>query len=204
MPDGGIYSVGHSTHPIDVFIGLLAEHGINVVADVRSTPFSRFNPQFNRDDLSEALAGRGIGYEFFGGELGGRSSDPGCYDEEGRIIYGRVQEKDRFKAGIKRLVEGAADARVALVCSEKEPLDCHRTLLVAEALAEAGHEVRHIYADGTVRSHTDVVDGLVNGRQQDLFGAPSRDEVLSRRAQEVAYRRPVGPTGSVVGREAVE
>lgn len=183
MSSDGILSIGHSTHPIGLFIDLLAGHGVDVVADVRSTPFSRFNPQFNGDRLPDALAGRGVGYEFFGDELGGRPGDPRCYGGDGRVDYGLVRRTDGFRAGIRRLAGRAAAARVALMCAEREPLHCHRTLLVAEALAEAGHEVRHIYADGAARPHADVVAGLVDGRQGELFAAAGRGGAPAGRAR---------------------
>src|SRR5689334_2499642 len=99
-----IYTIGHSNHPIDRFIALLRQHGIEAVADVRSTPYSRFNPQFRKEKLQAALASAGIRYVFLGEELGARSKDPECYDEGGRVSYTRLASTDLFRRGIDRLL----------------------------------------------------------------------------------------------------
>ena len=111
-------------------MALLQQHGIEVLADVRSTPFSRFNPQFNRRALAHSLAAAGIRYEYLGEELGARSSDPACYRERpGELRAARrdaaVQARPRARA-----IEAAKTQRVAMMCAEREPLDCHRTILV--------------------------------------------------------------------------
>jgi uncharacterized protein (DUF488 family) len=84
-----VLTIGHSTHPIETFLGLLHQHGVTAVADVRSAPYSRFNPQFNKDALEHDLKEHGIRYVFLGRELGARSDDPSCYDK-GRVQYGRL------------------------------------------------------------------------------------------------------------------
>ena len=115
-------TVGHSNHPIERFLGLLQSHGIAAVADVRSTPYSRFNPQFRREKLQTALAAAGIQYVFLGEELGARSQDPACYDADGRVSYARLAQTDLFRKGIARLKAGMADHRISLMCAEREPL----------------------------------------------------------------------------------
>ena len=132
-----VFTIGHSNHSPEAFLALLSNHGVTAVADVRSAPFSRFCPQFNRDPLRAALNERGIRYTFLGQELGGRSADPSHY-RDGRIRYELVARTSRFRDGVDRVVAGAARYRIALMCAEKEPLDCHRTLLVAPALAARG------------------------------------------------------------------
>ena len=127
---GTVLTIGHSTHAFDAFTALLHRHHVTAVADVRSAPYSRFNPQFNRKPLTEALKVQGMRYVYLGRELGGRSDDLDCY-EDGRIRYDRVAATESFKSGLARVVQGAAKHRIALMCAEKEPLDCHRTLLVA-------------------------------------------------------------------------
>src|SRR4051812_3181206 len=115
-----VYTVGHSTHTIEKFLDLLERNGVTAIADVRSSPFSRHNPQFNKDALSAELKKRGITYVFVGKELGARSDDPSCY-EGGKVRYARLAQTSIFKAGIDRMLTGAQKYRVALMCAEKEP-----------------------------------------------------------------------------------
>ena len=145
-----VFTVGHSNHPPAAFITLLVRHGIDEIADVRSAPYSRYTPHFNHDALQTLLDDVGIGYAFLGGELGGRPSDRSCYDAAGRVRYDKVAETDAFDDGIRRIIHNADDRRIALLCSEKEPLECHRTLLSARNLAERGVAIEHILADGAL------------------------------------------------------
>src|SRR5262245_48831743 len=110
-----IFTIGHSTHPIERFVALLAGQGVRVLADVRSTPFSRFNPQFNRERLAKSLADAGIRYEFMGDALGARSTDPACF-ENGRVSYARLAESAAFRRGIEQLIEAARAQRMAIMC----------------------------------------------------------------------------------------
>lgn len=186
-----IYTVGHSTHSSSAFLDLLRRHGITALADVRSSPYSRHNPQFNKEVLAGDLLAHGIKYVFLGRELGARSDDPACY-VAGRVQYGRLAATALFRSGIERVEGGAAEYRIALMCAEKEPLDCHRTVLVARALAEDGFEIQHIHADGKLEPHTAAMERLL-----DLVGLPhedmfrSRDELLSealvRQEERIAY-----------------
>ncbi len=141
MTSEPIFTVGHSTHSAELFLALLRQHQVVAVADVRSSPFSQFNPQFNREPLEQCLKANGIRYVFLGKELGARSEDRSCY-LDGRVQYGRLAQTPLFQSGLDRVLQGAAKYRVALMCAEKEPLECHRTLLVAKALAERGQPVR--------------------------------------------------------------
>ena len=161
-------------------------------ADVRSAPYSRFNHQFNREPLAEALGSEGIRYVFLGRELGGRSEDPDCY-EDGRVRYDRVAATELFRSGLARVMDGAARHRIALMCAEKKPLDCHRTLLVARALEAQGVDVAHIHADGALESHRTAMNRLLDiqnlPREGDLSGTRAEllDGAIARRAQRVAY-----------------
>ncbi len=188
-----VYTIGHSNHPPEAFLALLREHGVDEVVDVRSSPASRHYPQFNHRVLSDALERAGIGYEFLGGELGGRPADHSCYDEDGRVSYPRLAETDLFDDGIGRVVRAADERRVAVMCSEKDPQDCHRALLIAGALEERGVAVEHILADGSIERHDETVNRLLDRfklpRGGDMFR--SRDEVvveaLARQAERVAF-----------------
>lgn len=125
-----VFTVGHSTHSVEHFIGLLKQHDVAAIADVRSKPYSRMNPQFNRDDLKETLGERGIAYVFLGKELGARSEDQACY-HAGKVRYDLLAQTDLFNRGLERVREGARSLVLALMCAEKDPLACHRTILIA-------------------------------------------------------------------------
>lgn len=188
---GEILTIGHSTHTIGHFLGLLANHHATAVADVRSVPASRFTPQFNREALKQSLAGVGIKYVFLGQELGARTADRSCY-VNGKVQYGRLAQTVPFREGIERLLKGADAERIAIMCAEQEPLDCHRTVLVSKVLAERGTSVAHIHGDGRLESHGAVVHRLMSGfglDQDDLFHTHEEltGEALARQEQRIAY-----------------
>ena len=177
-----VLTIGHSNHAVADFLALLRQHAVSAVADVRSAPYSRFNPQFNRETLRRALTDADIAYVYLGRELGGRSDDPACY-RDGRICYDRVAETQNFKDGLRRLETGMAEHRIALMCAEKEPLHCHRTLLVSQALDVDGVHVSHIHADGRLESHASAMDRLLATvrlpAEGDLLAQPRADLVAA-------------------------
>ena len=186
-----IFSIGHSTHGTDAFLALLRQHHVEALADVRSSPFSRFNPQFNRETLEQFLKTNGVRYVFLGKELGARSNDRSCY-LNGRVQYARLAQTVLFQSGLDRVLQGTAKYRVTLMCAEKEPLECHRTLLVAKALAARGQPVLHIHADGHLETHEAAMERLLDltgVSKGDLFR--SREELISEalglQEQRVAY-----------------
>ncbi|HEY0686819.1 MAG TPA: DUF488 domain-containing protein [Steroidobacter sp.] len=187
-----IYTVGHSNHPLRQFLGLLQTQGVNLLADVRSTPYSRFNPQFRRDALAAALSEQGIDYLFLGEELGARSKDRSCY-EDGRVSYRKLAATDLFRQGIERLLAAAKTHTVAIMCAEKDPLDCHRTILVARELVRRGESVTHILASGEVESHDQAMHRLrdkLKIEPQDLFGGDVNEQAYDMRGQQIAYVDP--------------
>ena len=189
-----VFTVGHSNHSPETFIKLLQRHDVAEVVDVRSAPYSRHIPYFNSESLNRMLDGMGIGYAFLGRELGGRPSDRSCYDANGRVRYDRVANTALFDDGLRRVMRNANERRIALMCTEKEPLECHRTLLVARILSERGVVVKHILADGGTENHSAAMDRLLDmfklSHDGDMF--TSRAEViadaLTRQAQKVAYK----------------
>ena len=258
-----VFTIGHSNHEPGAFAALLRQHGVDVVVDVRSAPYSRYLPHFNKEFLEETLRRAGIGYVFKGQELGGQPAERALYDDGGRVSYERLADTAAFKEGMtyvlgaaavhpstgsgrtaagnaagsgrtaaspaagpaRTAVDGAArpgstaeDARVGsgrtaadtatgsgradgsaaggmtLMCSEKEPLECHRTLLIGQALAERGAAVAHIHADGSLESHADAMNRLLDSfklpHHGDLFR--SREAVLedavARQARRVGAR----------------
>ena len=156
-----IFTIGHSNHSIEKFLTLLQGSEINMVVDVRSAPFSKMFPQFNQEALKNSLSDIAIGYLFLGDHIGGRSEDPEDY-VDGQVVYNLLAAKEVFKRGINRLSEGSEKFNIALMCSEKEPLDCHRTLLVSETLAIEGVHVSHIHADGTIETHKNALARLLS------------------------------------------
>ena len=192
MSDAGtIFTVGHSTHPIERFLALLQPHGIELLADVRSTPFSRFNPQFNRASVAHTLASAGIRYEFLGEELGARSSDPSCI-ENGRVSYARLAATPLFQQGLERVRAAAPTQRVVLMCAEREPLDCHRTILITRELERAGGTVTHILADGTLETNRHAMGRLIDRLRlpkDDLFSDPNEliTAAYDAQAAKVSY-----------------
>ena len=188
-----IFTVGHSTHAAEAFVALLRTHGVTAVADVRSAPCSRFNPQFNRETLARALEAQEIRYVFLGRELGARPDDPACY-EDGRVRYARLARTALFRGGLDRAVDGARRHRLALMCAERDPLDCHRTILVARELARRGIDVAHILADGRLEPHAATLDRLLARQgltQPHLFASPEEriEQAYDARAADLAYAR---------------
>ena len=175
-----IYTIGHSNHPIEHFVRLLQQHGIQALADVRSNPYSRFNPQFNREKLQASLAAAGgIRYVFLGEELGARSKDPACYDAEGRVSYAKLAQTPLFRQGIDRLQTGMQQLRIAIMCAERNPLECHRTILVSRELEKIGIPVTHILHDGTLEPNRHAMQRLaaeLKLTETDLFRSP--DELI--------------------------
>lgn len=186
-----VFTIGHSTHPQEKFIALLSQHGITALCDVRSKPYSRVNPQFNREELKQALKANGIAYVFLGNELGARSEDPSCY-EDGKVKYDRLAQTALFQQGLQRIQDGMEKYRIALMCAEKEPLECHRTILVARHLAAHGLDVQHIHATGKLESHANALRRLsrmVGLPEEDMFRSPEDIQADAYRRQEdrIAY-----------------
>src|SRR5882672_7981965 len=173
------YTVGHSNGPAERLLELLKQHAITAVADVRSRPYSRFSPQFNREQLATVLKASGVEYVFLGNELGARSADPACY-LNGRAQYALIAKTPVFESGIKRLQAGMENFRVAIMCAEKEPLGCHRSMLIARYLHERGFDIHHILEDGSLESHDSLLLRLLasHGLQDtDLFR--TKDELVA-------------------------
>lgn len=204
-----VFTIGHSTHTQESFIALLRQHRITALGDVRSTPYSRANPQFNREVLRKVLRRCGIVYVFLGKELGGRSEDPACY-EHGKVRYDRLARTELFRHGLERVQEGMKKYRLALMCAEKEPLECHRTILVARHLAALGLDVEHIHVDGRLESHAAAVSRLarlLSLPEDDMFR--SREELLAdayhRQEERIAYESgPVVAEDGAAVRSAAE
>jgi uncharacterized protein (DUF488 family) len=173
-----VFTIGHSNQTTEEFLDLLRQHQIDVVVDVRSSPFSRFVPQFNKREVQTAVREAGFQYVYLGRELGGRPDpDSDLIDDEGHAIYGLIAETDEFLTGIRRLREGIGRYRVAIMCSEEDPTDCHRRLLVSRVLIlDHGIDVRHIRGDGRIDGEDDLPKMPYDAPiQQSLFGTIDDD-----------------------------
>jgi uncharacterized protein (DUF488 family) len=194
-----LFSIGHSNVPADRFIAMQRAAGVTVIADVRSTPFSRFCPWFSQKNLAPLLAQHSIGYAGYGAELGGRPRDPLLY-RDGVADFEAMARQADFHSGLDRLVADASRQRVCMMCSEREPLDCHRCLLVARALAARGLNVGHILHDGGVEPHAVTEQRLLTLEDDggNLFVTGQNERLAAayrQRARAIAYRSKTGRTG---------
>ena len=185
-----LFTVGHSTHQLATFIEHLKQHKISAIADVRSQPYSRINPQFNRELLQSSLREVEISYVFLGRELGARSEDESCY-VAGQVQYNRLAQTALFQRGLQRLKKGVSTHRITLMCAEKDPLTCHRSILICRHLVEQGLTVQHILEDGRLESHDAAIARLLTelGIEQDLF-RNNQDviaDAYAQRGAQIAY-----------------
>src|ERR1035438_3939450 len=146
------FTIGHSNHEFACWLALLRQHGVEVVVDARSSPYSKYVPQFDKELMQRSLEEAGIRYLFFGAELGGRPANPAYYDAKGHVLYSRLRNDAHFRAAIARLESGMERFRVALVCGEEDPAHRHRRLLMGRVLCEPGHTMLHIRGDGRLES----------------------------------------------------
>lgn len=187
-----IYTIGHSNHEVSTFIGLLQLHGVNALVDVRSHPYSRFVPQYSREPLDATLAGLDIAYVFLGKELGARTNNSACYNQ-GKVQYDRLAKEPYFIEGLNRIRQGMEHYSIALMCAEKDPLDCHRAVLVARKIFESGIAVSHIHADESLEPHQEMESRLLalcKLPEGDMF--KSREEFVAEaysiQGERIAYQ----------------
>ncbi len=188
-----LFTIGHSTRTLDEFLSLLKQNEINAVADVRSSPFSRHMPHFNRDALQQSLKTHGIQYVFLGDELGARREEQECY-VEGVAKYELIEKTAAFAEGLERIRKGTSLFRIAMMCAEKDPLTCHRTILVARALRDE-YQLRHIVTENKVLSQEELEQQLLsrwNMSHPELFQEPGEvlEEAYRRQSDEIAYAVP--------------
>jgi uncharacterized protein (DUF488 family) len=180
--DAGLFSIGHSNHPIGSFVSLLQGAGVTLLADVRSFPVSRYAPQFNREALEKSLAERGIAYLYLGRELGGKARE-------------KISEQD-FEQGLARLLAEAGRHRAAMMCAERDPLDCHRWLWLSRELSARGIEVAHILANGKIERQFETEERLLKAE-----GLAGEDFFPREQRLEDAYRARSGHRVSSVAAE---
>jgi uncharacterized protein (DUF488 family) len=193
-----VWTVGHSNHGVSDFLSLLRGADIEVLADIRSWPSSRFSPHFNRTRLENAVERAGITYVFMGDTLGGRPDDPSCYDDDDYVLYERIAQTERFRHGIVRLQANIRKFRVAVMCAEENPQDCHRRLLLGKVLCDEGAVLHHIRGDGRIDDEVSVVlqtDPQLSLLPEGLQWKSARP--VSRRSGRHVPRRPLSvlPSG---------
>jgi uncharacterized protein (DUF488 family) len=186
-----LFTIGYAPHTLDSFVDALDKHKINVVADVRSSPYSKFKADFNQNVLEIFLKTKHVRYIFFGDVLGARVDDSSCY-VDGKVDFNLVAQSQKFKEGVQRILKGMENYRVALMCAEKDPLTCHRTILIARNIQLSGMSVKHILADGDIENHCESELRLLKlfklnhpslyFNEQQLL-----DQAYSRQAAKIAY-----------------
>jgi len=198
-----IWTIGHSNHPLETFLDLLAKHRIEVLVDVRSSPYSRYASHFNKATIEGALIESGIKYLFLGDCLGGRAEGGQFYDEQGYVLYDRLADSPTFRRGIDRLVDGIARFRVAVMCGEEDPTECHRRLLIGRVLGDRGVEVIHVRGDGRLQSETQLAEEeefRKTGGQLTLFDVEEPGQWKS--TQSVLPKSPPESSSHSLGRPA--
>lgn len=185
-----IYTIGHSTHPPEYFLELLQAHQIDSIVDVRSMPASKYNPQYNQKPLSAFLRQNGIRYLHFPEAFGARQTDPEVLDETGRVDFHKVRQSEVFHEGVRRLENGLERGhRIALMCSEAEPIDCHRFAMIAAHLTNMGYTVLHILKDKSILTNEALEKALLEKYRKKLPLPSLFEPSISEKDQlDMAYR----------------
>jgi len=188
-----LFTIGCSNRSVEDFISLLHHHHITALADVRSVPYSRRNPQFNREPLKAELRSHSIDYVFLGAELGARPEDRSCY-VDGKAVHAKIAGTALFKNGLERVKEGLRKGYVlSLMCAEKDPLGCHRAMLICRNLRGREIEIRHILDAEAVENHSDLEKRLVKELKlhPDLFSDAAPSDLIERaydlQSDRIAY-----------------
>ena len=192
MLENTIFTIGHSTHTVIDFIKLLNQNSVSLVCDVRSQPYSKYSRQFNKDSIKKALLENGIGYSFLGEELGGRSKNTSYYNGKGQLQYHLLAQDSLFKQGLKYIMVEVKKHNVALMCSEADPLKCHRTILICKQLQMSqDNNIQHILFDGSLQSNREIEKNLLDKFRivPDMFRNEEEciAEAYIRQAKKIAY-----------------
>jgi uncharacterized protein (DUF488 family) len=191
-----LFTIGHSNHPIARFVELLQNSGITDVIDVRTVPSSGRYPWFKKEALAQRLPRHNIAYRTQGHALGGRPRDAKLFCD-GIADYEAMAKTPEFRGGLDRVIDEAKGKRICLMCSEREPLDCHRCLLIGRALAERGLRLGHILADGGIEPHRVTEERLLElASEPDLFSTDMSAWLAAayrRRARAFAFRAVPAP-----------
>lgn len=196
-----LFTIGHSSHQLEYFFSLLKKQDINFLVDVRSVPFSKYTPQFNKEDLKKFLLGNGIYYLFMGQEFGARREDTSLYTDEGYLNFEKVAKSKLFNVGIERIITGIEKGfRIAFMCTEKDPVDCHRNILVARAFYKLNYAIDNILENGKIQDQASLEKRLLDmyfpdRMQQTLFDSGETmsdteliNEAYRLRNKDIGYR----------------
>jgi uncharacterized protein (DUF488 family) len=180
-----IYTIGHSNLEANEFIHILHHYQMQLVADVRSKPYSQYCPQFNKDIIEQALNNSGINYLFLGKELGARPEEQSFY-VDGKVSFEKLKISDIFRKGITKLIEEARKSRTVIMCSEKEPINCHRSILISRVLVKEGVKVKHIIDEKEVLEHCCLEERLLKkfNIRETLFDTESSKQASIEEAYE--------------------
>lgn len=186
-----LYTIGYSPHTIDSFLEIINKYHITVIADVRSTPYSQYKPEFNRERFKDILKKHNIVYVFLGNLCGARVEDPSCY-VDGKINYSVVAASPKFKEGLERIKKGVQSYHIALMCAEKDPITCHRAILICRNLVSSNIKIEHILENGGIEEHEESEQRLMklfNLNYPDFFQTEQQrlEEAYSRQAEKIAY-----------------
>jgi len=181
------FTIGHSNHEIDLFLNLLINNSINLVIDIRSSPYSKYVPQYNMKNIKSLLLSRSIEYLFLGDELGGKTSNSDLQFPDGKTNYELLKKTDDYIDGIKTVIRKISDGyNIALMCVEKNPFDCHRFVMVSSSLADRNIQVNHILEDGKIVTNKELEDRLleyykIDYNQATFLGPPiGREDAIKR------------------------
>jgi len=191
--DMTIFTIGHSNHQLETFLDLLAQHGVQLVVDVRSSPYSGYASHFNKEVIQSALHARAVEYLFLGAVIGGRPQGDDFYDEQGYVLYDRLARSAAFQRGIEQLLNRLGGACTVLLCGEEDPTSCHRRLLIGRVLRARGIEVRHIRGDGRIQSEEEIAQAEKCAKtkgQLSLFETEDPDEWKSSRSASPRKPQP--------------
>lgn len=191
-----IYTIGHSTRDVQDLIQVLRTHGVQRVIDIRSVPYSGYSPQYNRESITASLDGAGIQYLFDGERLGARSADPNMYIDD-KVSYKKLAHSDLVQSGIRDLVDNSRSLSVAIMCTERDPLACHRSILVARVIEELGQKVIHIVDAKNSESHDEAIERLLHEEKLslgDMFrtDAETIDLAYEKRETVIAFKTSAG------------
>ncbi len=186
-----LFTIGYASFSIKDFVSTLQQHKINALVDVRSAPYSKYKPEFKKDSLNKLLVDNNISYIFSGKYVGARVEDPTCYID-GKLNYGLLKKTRNYQTGINRILNGMKDCRIALMCAEKDPANCHRTFLICRTLQSYPIMILHILEDGSLEEHSDTERRLLKLHgldQEDIFRSETErfEEVYDRMCEEITF-----------------
>lgn len=192
--DMKVYTIGHTNHTLDDFLKLLKKNNINCIVDVRSTPYSKYTSQFNKKEIKTFLSINRIAYIHMGDEFGARRSDKELYTKEGYLDFDKTRRDAEFLKGVDRIKSGCKKGyNIALMCTEKDPIDCHRSIMVSKGLIDNNIEVEHIKDDGSIETQSQLEKRLLDkyfiNREQVTFDIISGGNLSEDEMIDLAYKK---------------